>query len=332
MKELSPLPLGSIVLTGAYEKNALEKEVNYLLSLEEGRFLAGFYENAGLKSPYVRYGGWESRLIGGHAAGHYLSALAQGCVNRGVPQERREKLLKKLNNMVSGLRECQRRGKNGFLWSAPRAAAGYPEAQFDNVEQGKTDIRTEAWVPWYTMHKLLAGLLDCYALAGSAVALEIAEKLGDWVCGCVLSWDEAQAARVLAVEYGGMNDCLYELYAHTKKERYARAAHVFDEEPLFSAVLAGGKDVLKDLHANTTIPKLLGALKRYLVLHGKKLGGETVDASRYLAAAQAFFRMVAARHTYVTGGNSEWEHFGADYVHDAERTNCNCETCTGYNL
>ena len=71
-----------------------------------------------------------------------------------------------------------------------------------------------------------------------------------------------------------MNDSLYELYALTKEPRYARAAHVFDEEPLFDKILSDGKNVLKDRHANTTIPKVLGALKRYLVLDGEILDGE----------------------------------------------------------
>ena len=332
--KLTVLPLGSIVMEDEYLKNALAKEVSYLLSLDEGRFLAGFYENAGIRTPYVRYGGWESDLIAGHAAGHYLSALAQGCANGGVDDAARGKLYRKLTRMVDGLAECQRcsKGKRGFLWAAPPAAAGYPEAQFDNVEHGRTNIKTEAWVPWYTMHKLLAGLIDCYTLAGYAPALDVARNLGDWVAERVLSWDEATRNTVLSVEYGGMNDCMYELYAVTRDPVYARAAHRFDEEELFDLILSEGKNVLKDRHANTTIPKILGALKRYLILHGETIDGERVDATRYLRVAEAFFRMVVERHTYVTGGNSEWEHFGADYILDAERTNCNCETCNVYNM
>lgn len=331
---LKPLPLGSIVPDGAYLKNALDKEVRYLLSLDEGRMLAGFYENAGIKTPFVRYGGWESYLIAGHAVGHYLSALAQACAHGGVDEADKAKLRKKLTCMVEGLWECQRQSKGGrgFLWAAPATAAGYPESQFDNVEQGKTNIKTEAWVPWYTMHKLLSGLIDAYTLAGVASAAEVARELGGWAARRALGWDKATAKRVLGVEYGGMNDCLYELYALTKDALFARAAHVFDEEPLFDKILSEGKDVLKDRHANTTIPKILGALKRYLILHGEVLDGACVDASRYLKVAQVFFRMVVERHTYVTGGNSEWEHFGADYVLDAERTNCNCETCNVYNM
>jgi hypothetical protein len=138
--------------------------------------------------------------------------------------------------------------------------------------------------------------------------------------------------QVLAIEYGGMNDCLYELYAFTGEERYAKAAHVFDEVPLFERVRSGGKNVLNDLHANTTIPKFLGALNRYRVLHGEKIDGQTVDAARYLEYAEAFWETVIRHHTYITGGNSEWEHFGMDDILNGERTNCNNETCNVYNL
>ena len=332
--KLRALPLGSIVMRDQYLENALDKEIDYLLSLDVGRFLAGFYENAGISTPYVRYGGWENKLIAGHCPGHYLSALAQASCNAGVPTDRRDKIRQKLVRMVDGLMECQQnsKGRPGFLWAAPLISKENPEAQFDNVERGKLNIKTEAWVPWYTMHKLLAGLLDCYRLGVYAPALDVAEKLGDWVAERVLAWDDATQKRVLSVEYGGMNDCMYELYALTKQPRFAKAAHVFDEEALFDAILKEGKNVLKDLHANTTIPKIIGALKRYLVLHGEGVDGGIVDASRYLRVAEVFFRMVVERHSYVTGGNSEWEHFGADYVLDAERTNCNCETCNVYNM
>ncbi len=322
----------NVALRDAYCVNALGKEAEYLLSLDENRLLAGFYENAGVKQRFVRYGGWESGLIGGHTMGHFLSALSAACVNAGLAEEKRSRLKEKLLRTVKGLAFCQKQTGTGFLWGAPPAKAGYPEAQFDNVERGKTNIKTEAWVPWYTMHKILAGLIDAYKIGGCEEAFACASWLGDWVYARVSRWDKRLQGRVLSVEYGGMNDCLYELYALTGKEEHALAAHCFDEESLFDAVLTEGENVLDDLHANTTIPKMLGALKRYTLLDGKTIGGEKVDAIRYLNVARAFFRIVTERHTYVTGGNSEWERFGKDYVLEKERTNCNCETCNVYNM
>ena len=90
--------------------------------------------------------------------------------------------------------------------------------------------------------------------------------------------------------------------------------------------------MLTNKHANTTIPKFIGALKRNIVLDGKPDNGEKLDASRYLEYAEAFWDMVAPHHTYITGGNSEREHFGEDDILAKERTNCNCETCNSYNM
>ena len=92
---------------------------------------------------------------------------------------------------------------------------------------------------------------------------------------------------------------------------------------------SGGENVLTRRHANTTIPKFVGALKRYVALDSAE---ENEDVDKHLDYASKFFGMVTTRHTYVTGGNSEWEHFGRDNVLDARRTNCNCETCNVYNM
>lgn len=144
--KLQVLPIGATKVTDAYCANALEKEVLYLLSLQEGRLLAGFYENAGLRTSYTRYGGWESGLIGGHTLGHYLTALSQGAVNIGVPEENRAALYEKMKSIVDSLAECQAhsKGEKGFLWGAPPAKIAGVEAQFDNVERGKTNIKREA--------------------------------------------------------------------------------------------------------------------------------------------------------------------------------------------
>ncbi len=326
-------PLRGVRVTDKTCKNALDLETAYLRSLEAGRLLAGFYENAGIPTPFVRYGGWESKLIAGHTMGHCLTALSQAVSNAAVEESVRGALSKKLNYLVNELALCQEKtkGKAGFLWAAPILAGG-AEAQFDNVERGRVNIAREAWVPWYTMHKLLAGLIDAYRLGGVGRALEVADRLGDWVASRASGWDARTRRRVLSAEYGGMNDCLYTLYSLTGKREHARAAHIFDEEKLFDEILSGAPDVLKGKHANTTIPKILGALNRYAVLHGRVFDGEKIDAERYFKVAEAFFGMVTQRHTYVTGGSSEWERWGADYALDARRTNCNCETCTSYNM
>lgn len=319
----------------AYCVNALEKDLAYLLAFDTDKLLAGFRETAGLDTKGVtRYEGWESTLIGGHTIGHYLSAVAQAYANPGVSQEDKDTLYSMITALIDGLLECQNhsRGKEKFLFGAVIVDPENVEKQFDNIEKNLTNIITQAWVPWYTLHKILAGVLDTYKLTCYAPALELAKGIGDWTYNRATAWDEATAAQVIRVEYGGMNDVLYELYALTSEDKYAVAAHYFDSIELFERIKAGGDHALNNHHANTTIPKFIGALNRYVACHGKTINGEKIDATAFLEYAKSFWDMVVDKHTYVTGGNSEWEHFGKDYILDKERTNCNCETCNIYNM
>ena len=333
--KISDFSLTDITMTDEYSVNAFNQEIKYLLSFDNDRLLAGFRENAGLNTKGAkRYGGWEDTNIAGHAIGHYLTALAQAYQNPNITDSQRSTIKTKMTTLIDGMRECQKnsKGKPGFVWAAAHPSGTSVEVQFDNIEAGKSNIINEAWVPWYTMHKLIAGIVDVYNATGYETAKDLGSDLGDWVYNRCKTWNTQKHNTVLSIEYGGMNDCMYDLYLITGKDDHAVAAHYFDETNLHEAVLKGGANVLNNKHANTTIPKFLGALKRYIALDGKTVNGEKIDASRYLQYAEAFWDMVNNHHTYITGGNSEWEHFGMDDVLDKERTNCNCETCNSYNM
>ena len=304
---IAEFSMKNVINLDPYCVNALDKDLAYLMAFDTDRLLAGFRETAGLDTGGAkRYEGWESTLIGGHTLGHYLSAVAQAYVNPGVCREDKDKIYGMITALIDGLLECQAhsRGKKNFLFGAIILDPENVELQFDNVEKDLTNIITQAWVPWYTMHKLLAGVLDTYRLTGYENALTVAKQIGDWSYDRAMGWDEATAAQVIRVEYGGMNEVLYELYALTGEEKYAIVAHYFDSVALFERVSEGSADVLNNHHANTTIPKFIGALHRYLTCHGKTIGGEVVDAAKYLEYAKNFWDMVVERHTYVTGGNS----------------------------
>ena len=168
--------------------------------------------------------------------GHYLTAMAQAVAELPDNDTRKAQVEEKLNYIITELEKCQNQTGTGFIFGARILDENNIELQFDNVEKGLADITREAWVPWYTMHKVLAGLIDTYKYTGNETALSVAKKLGDWVYARVLKWDTATQNKVLAIEYGGMNDCLYELYAVTGEDKYAEAAHKFDEESLFKLV------------------------------------------------------------------------------------------------
>ena len=301
---INPFLLSEVKLDDSYLLNAFQKEIDYLLSFDNDKLVSHFRITKGLEPKAECYKGWEDTEIRGHTLGHYISALAQAYA---ATNDRT--LGQKLQYILEELALCQ--FDNGYL-------SAFPEEFFDRVEEGRP-----VWVPWYTMHKIIAGIVEVYLLTESDTALTIASNLGDWVYHRTNKWSDDMQAKVLSVEYGGMNDCMYELYKITKDEAHSIAAHKFDEMSLFNEIHQGN-DILNNRHANTTIPKFLGALNRYAALGEKE--------EFYLDTCKKFWDIVIQNHTYVTGGNSEWEHFGEPNILDAERTEANCETCNTYNM
>ncbi len=341
--------LKDIEITNAYLMNGFNKMAEYLKKFDIDRSVEGFRRTAGIGKEKNTYEGWETSLIAGHAIGHFVTALAQGYAYSQGNRKADKKLLEMSEEIIEAFDEAQikqdkeingEQVRKGFLFASTEgwngASAVYGERQFDNIENNRANIITEAWVPWYTMHKILAGLIDTHKFTGNTKALEIASFLGDWVYNRVSKYDEAMQKKVLNIEYGGMNDCLYELYKFTRKPEHAKAAHVFDEIPLFDK-LYEHIDVLENKHANTTIPKIIGALNRYRV--NEETNGELLNVSEdsrnikyYLIVAENFWDIVVNGHSYITGGNSENEHFRTPMKKDKCRNHINCETCNTYNM
>ncbi|MBB3112856.1 hypothetical protein FHS18_004958 [Paenibacillus phyllosphaerae] len=310
-ESLQNVPMENVTLTDSYYVNAFNKDVEYLLSLEADRLLSAFRTTSGLTPKAAVYEGWENTEIRGHTLGHYLNAISMAYVN--AKGETKAKLKERIDYIIDELAACQEANGNGYV-------SAFPTSFLDRVENGQA-----VWVPWYTMHKILGGLVSAAEYTDNEKALEVAEKLGEYVYNRTSKWTEATKSRVLSVEYGGMNDALYDLYALTGNDHFVAAAEKFDEMTLFDQ-LYNNVDVLNGKHANTTIPKVIGALKRYQVLE------ESEDNEYYLQVAKNFFDMVVEHHSYITGGNSENEHFGPADSLDAERTNVNNETCNVYNM
>ena len=343
--------ISDVILEDEYFLDVTQKDIDFLNTFDADRLLYNFRLTAGLpEKASSPYNGWENTRIGGHTLGHYLAAAAQGIAGGYGDCKGRDgvTLRDRLALLIEGLAECQAvagsdgRSAPGFIFGATMADSAKPELQFDKLEAGN---QADTWVPWYTMHKLLNGLVEvaklCKDETGSR-ALDIAEKLGEWIYNRTSRWSDEVRSRVLSVEYGGMNDCLYELYKCAKAAgnpdaaHFMTAAHTFDEETLFKNILAaattGGDfaNYLNNRHANTTIPKFVGAVNRCLTL--KEENADPAEQKKYLEYCKAFWTLVTQHHTYITGGNSECEHFGKDDILDAERSNTNCETCNVHNM
>ena len=70
-------------------------------------------------------------------------------------------------------------------------------------------------VPFYTLHKLMAGLLDQWQYARNEQAFTMVRKMAAWVRGrverTIQTGGMALWQKVLLTEWGGMNDVLYVL-------------------------------------------------------------------------------------------------------------------------
>ncbi|HEY1106789.1 MAG TPA: beta-L-arabinofuranosidase domain-containing protein, partial [Agromyces sp.] len=339
---LAEAGLEHVTIADDYLENANEKTIDYLLSLDPEKFLYSWYVQAGLTpTTSTGYGGWErssGTRFQGHFFGHYLSALAQAYATT-TDAEVKAQLLAKLTAGVEGLKRCQE------AWAAanPSSAGFVAPFALSALPNGKDGLL----VPFYNLHKVLAGLLDAHQYAPadvSADALTVASGFGTWVKNYAASL--SNPASILSTEYGGMNEALYELYSITKSPVHKRAAEYFDETTLFQQ-LAAGQDVLNGKHANTTIPKLVGALKRYTVfMDDPELYATLSQAERdalpmYRQAAENFWTIVIRDHTYANGANSQSEHFhGADTLYAFATNgvttgygeNSTAEGCNEYNM
>lgn len=309
--QAQPFDLGSVRVTDGTLLELMEHNAGFLQGLETERLLHTFRLTAGLPTSAEPLGGWEKPDVElrGHFTGHFLSACALMSVGSGDTM-----LRGKGNLIVAELAKCQKANAaasgNGYL-------SAFPPSFFDRLKAGQ-----KVWAPWYTLHKIMAGLFDMYVLAGNQQALDVVRGMAGWTKRWTDSLSDDDMARVLLVEFGGMNEVLYNLYAVTGVKDYAEAAHRFDHERLFGP-LAEGRDELKGLHVNTQIPKIIGAARRY----------ELTGDERYRHIAEFFWTQVALHRSYATGGTSNDEHWRTDPDKLAgELSYSTEECCCTYNM
>ena len=305
---LVPFSMTQVRLLDGICKQQAEINQSYLDSLKTDRLLHSFRLTAGLTSNATPYGGWEKpdcELRGHFNGGHYLSAVALAYAGAG-----NETLRKSGDTMVAELARCQKANGDGYL-------SAFPRTEFETLKSlGKV------WAPFYTLHKIMAGMVDMYIHTGNEQALACAEGMATWVGAYFRGVPDEQRQRMLRTEYGGMNEVLANLYGLTGKQQYLDSAHLF-EQPAFLDPLAGHRDELRGLHANTHVPKIIGAARMY------ELTGER----RYREVALYFLDEVLTQRSYAIGNTSVGESWRSDpgdlkgslQYHDAE-------CCVAYNL
>lgn len=325
-------------------------------------------------------GGWDSQLtkLRGHATGHYLTAIAQAYASTGYDSALQADFAQKMTYMVDVLHDlaglsgkprtpggpcvpdpCQVPPAVGsshyesdlsedgirtdyWNWGVGYLSA-YPPDQFILLEQGATygTSNGQVWAPYYTLHKILAGLLDVFEISGNEKALSTARGMGDWVHArlahlpadtLISMWN-----RYIAGEFGGMNEVMARLYRLTGNDRYLEAARQFDNIRLFygdarhNHGLARNVDLVRGLHANQHIPQVVGALELYRDTHHPD----------YFRIADNFWYLVTNDYMYSIGGvagarnPNNVECFTAQPATLYENgfgAGGQCETCATYNL
>lgn len=301
------------LLDGPFKRN-MEREQKWLMSIPVRSLLHSFRTNAGLFSgneggyfETKKLGGWESLDcdLRGHSTGHILSAL--GLMYAST---RDESYKVKGDSLVKGLSDVQiALNQHGYL-------SAFPQTLIDRCIEGK-----RVWAPWYTLHKILAGLIDQYLYCDNEQALVVAEQMAGWAYKKLTPLSEKQLSVMLQNEFGGINDTFYNLYSITGKQEHLKLAEMFYHHAALDP-LEKQEDQLEKKHANTFIPKVVGEARAY----------ELTGSEKEKKITEFYWDRVVNHHSFVTGSNSDKEKFFTPDQLSKHLTGYNGETCNTYNL
>lgn len=312
--------IDKVTLNGGMFKTSQELGLDYILDMDVDRLLAPSFEMAGLPTPNgkARYGGWEKKgasnwgwsadtfTLAGHSLGHYMSAAAVMYAATG-----NEDIKARIDYAVTKLKYIQDTTKSGYI-------GGCNEECFTKLFSGNTSSwANNYWVPWYGVHKIYQGLIDAYNYTGNYEALNVCVNFADWAMDGLNKLTDSQIQTMLNVEYGGMNDVFAQLYELTGREEYLTTAKRFTHDNILNPLI-NETDSLSGLHANTQIPKIIGAAEIF--------ENDSVKYQDYGKAARFFWDRVVNSRSYVIGGNSVSEHFeaiGLESLHHKTAESCN---------
>lgn len=307
----SEFALGQVRLTSSRWLGNQTRTLAYLRFVDVDRLLYNFRANHGLSTNGAApLGGWEAPdfPFRTHSQGHFLTAWAQAWAVLGDTVCR-----DKATYMVAELAKCQ--ANNSARGFAAGYLSGVPQSAFDKVETGTGDV------VYYALHKTLAGLLDVWRYMDSTQARDVLLRLAAWVDARTARLSTAQMQTTLRVEFGGMNAVLTDLYLMTNDARWLTVAQRFDHAAVFDP-LANNVDQLNGLHANTQVPKWIGAVREY----------KATGTTRYRDIARNAWAFTVGAHTYAIGGNSQAEHFRAPNAISTFLRNDTAEQCNTYNM
>lgn len=313
--QAEPFPMSQVrLLPGSVYHDAQEWNRGYMARLAADRLLYTFRVNAGLPTGSAKpLGGWEqpengqrSSELRGHFMGHYLSASAQLAANGDTEAK------SKADYLVAELAKCQQKLGGQYL-------SAFPTTWWDRLDKGE-----RVWAPFYTIHKIMAGMFDMYRLTGNRQALQVLEGMAAWADGWTAPKPEAHMQEILTIEFGGIAETLYNLSAATNDDRWAKVGDRYQKKSFINP-LAVHLDELRGLHMNTHVPQAIAAARRY----------EISRDYRFHDVADYFFYEVTTARTYVTGGSSNAEAWLAPphrLAAELKLSTNTCECCCAYNM
>ncbi|RXK62240.1 glycosyl hydrolase [Lacibacter luteus] len=314
--KLKTFALSDVRLLNSPFKQAQETDKKYILAMDMDRLLAPFLKEAGIETKTIGYPNWESDGLGGHIGGHYLSALANMYAATGDAE-----VLRRLNYMIDQLEKCQQKDADGYVGGIPGGKKMWQDVAAGKINAGGFSLN-DKWVPLYNIHKLYAGLIDAYSIAGNQKAKTILVKLSDWFYSVASKLTDEQLQTILRSEHGGMNEAFADVAVISGDKRYLELAKRLSHKTILDPLLQQ-KDALNGLHANTQIPKVIGFARI------ASIAGD----SSWTNAANFFWNTVTQHRTISIGGNSVREHFNpaTDFSSMIE-TKEGPETCNSYNM
>ncbi len=315
-RDAEEFPLSDVrLLEGCMFKNAMDKDGEWLLAISPDRLLHRFRLNAGLEPKGEIYGGWESRGVSGHTLGHYLTACSKMYAASGD-----ERFKERVDYIVDQLAECQAARGTGYVGAIPDEDRIWNEVSAGDIRSQGFDLNG-GWVPWYTMHKIWEGLIDAYYWAGNDDAKDVVVKLSDWAVDKFGGLSDEQFQKMMACEFGGMNEVLAEVYAMTGDTRYLDLGRKFYHKAILDP-LAAQRDELAGKHSNTQVPKIIGEARIY------ELTGDEKEKQ----IATYYWGRIVNHHSYANGGNSNYEHLGEPDKLNDRLSAFTSETCNTYNM
>ncbi|MBP1614411.1 MAG: hypothetical protein H6Q13_1859 [Bacteroidetes bacterium] len=310
-------PLKDVTLLDGPFKHARDLNIETLLKYDVNRLLAPYLKEAGLPAKAESYSNWAG--LDGHIAGHYLSAMA---INYAAANNAECK--KRMEYIISELKGCQEANMvNNPDWGIGYVG-GVPNSKriWSTFKSGDFKAFNSAWVPWYNVHKMYAGLRDAWLYTGNEDAKTLFLKFCDWGIDITSVLNDTQMQSMLDTEHGGMDEIFADAYQMTGDEKYIITAKRFSHNMLLNA-MSTDNDNLDNKHANTQVPKAVGFERIAELSHDKK----------YAEAGRFFWETVTGNRTLAFGGNSRREFFPSaasctDFVNDVEGP----ETCNSYNM